>query len=205
MTTQCNYRLFLFSALLSVLVLIVGMQISFAAAQSLNNAQASPTTSNHSTIKSMTVNIPAQPLSDALQQFSEQCGIQVIFYTDMGEGISSSPVVGQFSHNDDVLSVLLASTGLGHEYINERTIAIVKASANHSALRQSVLLAQAGQRSTDAFASEDKSQGNREKESADLPLMEEIVVIGSHIRGARAASPVFELSLIHISEPTRPY
>ena len=192
MTTRYNYRFLLLSTLLSILVLIAGMPISFAGTQPLNSTQTTPITKHQPTANSMTVNIPSQPVSDALQQFSEQCGIQVIFYTDMGEGISSSPVAGQFSHNDDVLNVMLASTGLGHEYINERTIAIVKASANHSALRQSVLLAQAGQRSTDAFTEVDESQNNTKKESAALPLLEEIVVIGSHIRGARSASPVFE-------------
>jgi len=39
-------------------------------------------------------NIEGQPLSQALQIFSNQSGLQIVFYTEVGEGISAPTLLG---------------------------------------------------------------------------------------------------------------
>ena len=70
------------------------------------------------------VDIPAQPVGDALNQFAEQSGLQVVLYADDAEGVEASAVAGTFDDSHFVLDALLASTGLEYQFINERTVAV---------------------------------------------------------------------------------
>jgi iron complex outermembrane receptor protein len=70
------------------------------------------------------IDIPAQPVGDALNAFAEQSGLQVVIYADIGDDVQTEPVVGRFNNEEEALIVLLASTGLDHEYINERTVSV---------------------------------------------------------------------------------
>lgn len=71
--------------------------------------------------------IRAQPLRDALNEFGRQSGLQVVFiYTDIDGAITASPLAGRFSPQA-ALARLLANTELAYEFINPRTVAIRRA------------------------------------------------------------------------------
>ncbi len=69
------------------------------------------------------IDIPAQPLGDALSQLAEQTNLQFVFYSEIGKGLITDRLVGTFTA-DSALARLLLNTGLRYEYIDARTIAI---------------------------------------------------------------------------------
>ncbi len=76
---------------------------------------------------SFTLTIPAAPLGDALNQFAQQTGLQVLFSSQLVAQMQGPRVTG--SHTaEEALSQLLANTGLKFEFVNPRTITIVSAS-----------------------------------------------------------------------------
>jgi hypothetical protein len=71
--------------------------------------------------------ITAQPLDEALQEFSRQSGMQVIFFSSLTQGIQSPGVRGKYSVAA-ALKELLAGSGLSFRMINSRTVEIRKVS-----------------------------------------------------------------------------
>lgn len=72
--------------------------------------------------------IRAQPLIDALQAFSQQSGVQVMFETAAAAGYKAPPVEGEFSP-DMALRLLLADTDLKIRYSRSRAVTLAPASA----------------------------------------------------------------------------
>lgn len=75
------------------------------------------------------LNIRAQPLGDALNEFARQTGLQVVLFTEVSEGITTRHLEGAFTPRT-ALELLLRDTGLELEYINERTIAVRSAQSD---------------------------------------------------------------------------
>src|SRR5262245_59789244 len=73
-------------------------------------------------------NIPQQPLSDALAEWSRQSGLQVLQReTDTaGAEMVSAKVSGEYSPAE-ALEKMLGKTGLKYEFVNERTVRVTKA------------------------------------------------------------------------------
>jgi iron complex outermembrane recepter protein len=69
--------------------------------------------------------IAAQPLSEALRVYAEQSGDQIVFYSDLGKGRESQPVEGRYTPHE-ALQILLRNTGLKHQRLNARTVAITE-------------------------------------------------------------------------------
>lgn len=76
-------------------------------------------------LPSVAVNIGSQPLADALDQFANQTGLQVLVNTDevQTSKLVAPQVTGTFT-TDDVLRRLLAGSELKYEFVNERTVRI---------------------------------------------------------------------------------
>ncbi len=72
---------------------------------------------------SVTLDIKAQPLGDALNEFGRQAGLQVVLFSAIGEGITSPRLSGNYSPQA-ALDRLLENTSLSYEFINARTVAI---------------------------------------------------------------------------------
>ena len=144
------------------------------------------------------VDIPAQPVGDALNQFAEQSGLQVVLYADDAEGVETTAVAGKFDDSELVLDALLASTGLEYLFINDRTVSVSSLDdeqGGDSDLKNlnwtPVLVAQ---NQTPAQQSQQDEQKRSKNNFEEPKPLEEIVVIGSNIRGAQSASPHFEIS-----------
>jgi outer membrane receptor for ferrienterochelin and colicin len=73
---------------------------------------------------SFTLTIPAAPLGDALNEFAQQTGMQVLFSSQLVAQLRGPRVTG--SHTaEEALGQLLVNTGLKFEFVNPRTITIV--------------------------------------------------------------------------------
>src|SRR5687768_15536569 len=68
------------------------------------------------------LNIPAQPLRDALAAFGRQTGLQVIYTaTDVTDTLMAPAIVGAFTVQDG-LTRMLSQSGLRYEYLDQRTV-----------------------------------------------------------------------------------
>lgn len=70
--------------------------------------------------------IGAQPLLAALQQFTEQSGIQVVYAAEIGSGVQSPGASGSFA-SAEALSRLLTGTGLTFRFISPKTVRLERA------------------------------------------------------------------------------
>lgn len=68
-------------------------------------------------------NIPPQPLSQALVQFSKVAGIQLFFNADIARGISSRGASGSLTRTE-ALEKLLSGSGLTYHFTNATTVTI---------------------------------------------------------------------------------
>lgn len=95
--------------------------LAFGAAAAVPQAQ----------VRAVTLDIKAQPIGSALNEFARQSGVQVLFYSDVSDGVSVAGLAGTFAP-DAALTKLLSNTGLTFEYVNSRTVAIHRAVGNVS-------------------------------------------------------------------------
>jgi hemoglobin/transferrin/lactoferrin receptor protein len=68
-------------------------------------------------------NIPAQPLTNALNQFGRQSGLQVAFPAEASQGVRSSTVAGSFTPQQ-ALAQLLRGTGISYRITAQGTAVI---------------------------------------------------------------------------------
>jgi iron complex outermembrane receptor protein len=73
----------------------------------------------------MGLRISEQPLDEALQEFSRQSGVQVIFFSRITDGVRSPGANGKFTI-ENALEALLAGSGLSFRVINPRTVEIFR-------------------------------------------------------------------------------
>lgn len=76
----------------------------------------------------LSLRIAEQPLDEALQEFSRQSGVQVVFFSSVADGIRSPGANGRFTV-EEALKALLAGSGLSFRIINARTVEIFRPSA----------------------------------------------------------------------------
>ncbi|MFT3791448.1 MAG: TonB-dependent receptor [Rudaea sp.] len=119
-----------------------------------------------------TYRISAGDLGTALNAFSDQSGLQVLFDAALVEGLKAPAVQGQFISND-VLTRLLKGTGLEPSYLNERAVIVRKAAAVPK-----------------AAPSTKKPESESAPQQEEPAKLENVVVTGTRIKGAQPSSPV---------------
>ena len=67
--------------------------------------------------------IDSQPLEDALQEFAGQSGMQIIFFSNLVDGLTAPAVHGRYTPAA-ALDLLLEQSGLTYRVINSMTIEI---------------------------------------------------------------------------------
>ena len=70
------------------------------------------------------LNIEAQPIGDALNEFGRQTGLHVVLYSALGKGLHSPRLVGSYTVSA-ALARLLENSGLRYEPLDDRTVAIL--------------------------------------------------------------------------------
>ena len=69
------------------------------------------------------LNIDAQPLNQALQEFAKQSGIQIVWFSRVVNGRRAPALEGQFT-TEAALNRLLSGTDLTFQPLNEKTIEV---------------------------------------------------------------------------------
>jgi hypothetical protein len=77
--------------------------------------------------------IDSQPLGTALQQFAEQSGVQIIFFSRVTEGLQAPAVHGTYTISA-ALEMLLSGSSLIFRVINPKTIEVYRPTARVSGL-----------------------------------------------------------------------
>ena len=85
-------------------------------------------------IEELPLDISAQPLESALQEFAQQSGLQVLFPSDGAAMRRPAPAMVGLLTPPEALDHLLADTGLRYEYVNSRTVAIREAGPSRGLL-----------------------------------------------------------------------
>jgi hypothetical protein len=67
--------------------------------------------------------IDSQPLGAALQEFAKQCGVQIVFFSQVTEGIQAPTLIGPYTVAG-ALQLLLSGSHLTFRVINPKTIEI---------------------------------------------------------------------------------
>jgi iron complex outermembrane receptor protein len=70
------------------------------------------------------LNIPPQPLEEALNSFGRQTHLKLAFYTDLVQGLISPRIAGTYTP-EVALRLLLANTGLRFKYLDPDSVAIL--------------------------------------------------------------------------------
>jgi iron complex outermembrane recepter protein len=83
----------------------------------------------------LSVSIPAQPVDGALAQFAHQTGLQLVYESHVTQARASQGAHSGVSASA-ALTELLAGTGLGFQFLNNRTVQIFESAAAPAALPQ---------------------------------------------------------------------
>ena len=148
--------------------------------------------------------IHAQPLGDALNALAEQSGLQVVVFSEVVEQFESRATVGEFESSEAALQYLLAGTGLGYRFVNERTVAI---QATTSTTREGAGSGKSRPASSPMLMTQTPTPANQQRreratsddaEVEELLNLEEIIVTGTRLRGLNPASPVVVVDRLDI-------
>ena len=142
--------------------------------------------------------IGPQPLGQALDDWARQTGLQVIYGTQLVQGRASKGASAG-STPRDALTQLLDGSGLTVTWLNERTAAVNSAkpadAAQDNAGKRTTSVrtkeeregSRVAQLTAEPGASSPDTASDSTEKYADGGILKEIVVTGSHIRGAQAA------------------
>jgi iron complex outermembrane recepter protein len=132
-----------------------------------------------------TLNIDSQPLKEALKDFAEQSGLQIVFYSDLAAGFKAPAVKGTLT-TDEALGELLKNTQLTYRRINSNTVEVSEAGARKTSLNpewnnDGLRLAEETSASRNAASEATDQAGAQSADPSDSPLetnaqLEEVVV-----------------------------
>jgi outer-membrane receptor for ferric coprogen and ferric-rhodotorulic acid len=118
------------------------------------------------------IKIDSQPLGTALQALAKQSGVQIIFFSQITEGLRAPALEGQFTLSA-ALELLLAHSRLTFRVINPKTIEIRALGADSSQSQPDASTAKGGKARTRADPRRNAGEGTAAENS---PALDEIVV-----------------------------
>jgi iron complex outermembrane recepter protein len=126
------------------------------------------------------IDVPAQPLSQAIQAVARQVGVNILVNPKLIEGREAPALKAKMSVQQ-ALGVLLEGTGLTPRFVDEKTITLVTEpeSAKTAASQRSLRIAQADaadRSATNAPSPGSDGQADSTAGSTMAPVLEEIVV-----------------------------
>jgi iron complex outermembrane recepter protein len=161
-----------------------------------------------SATQQLTWDLRAQPIGDALNEFAQKAGLQVVFYTEVSEGITAPALSGTFT-SQAALEKLLTGTRLQYEFINDRTVAIRPVRSDSSPLRgaptgkaaegmRPFLLAQAQTQNpsshsaatTDAQSAGPQSEAENPEEARSVLALDDVIVTARRREESLQSTPV---------------
>ncbi len=156
-----------------------------SAGSALAQTQTNPTSADQTRQE---FKIAAQPLSQALREYAQQSGDQVVFYSDIGKGREAPALTGSYTRQE-ALQRLLENTGLKYRRVNAKTIAIStdaparpEASIQRTSMAAPVRLAQATEAAPAPLPQAQEQGGGGEQAPADALFgVEEVIVTGTAV------------------------
>ncbi|MCD9026728.1 TonB-dependent receptor [Luteimonas sp. BDR2-5] len=130
-------------------------------------------------------NIPARDLAGALDRFSTQSGIQIIYQPELVAGKQTQALIGRLGWRD-ALDALLRGSGLEYQQANAATVVIRRAE-------------QAPERPT-AEPAPSRQPAGAARQEAPAPDIQGMTVTGTRIRGGETPSPVVTIGIENIRE-----
>lgn len=130
-------------------------------------------------------NIAAQPLSQALRDYAQQSGDQIVFYSEVSKGRESASVEGRYTRQE-ALQKLLENTGLKYRRVNPKTVAISKTTSTAAPVLQptsTAALLRLAQATEPAPPAAQRPDRGAQTESAETSLfgVEEVIVTGTAV------------------------
>lgn len=120
------------------------------------------------------INIPAGSLANALDKLIDQAGVQIMYETNLTEGIRVGAVSGALTF-EAALARLLANTGLRADSVDARTVVLKRVTSSMSdAAAEQMRVAKAGEGAPSADEDE-KSSAKEEYPSSSEGIQEVIV------------------------------
>jgi outer-membrane receptor for ferric coprogen and ferric-rhodotorulic acid len=137
------------------------------------------------------IKIDSQPLGTALQALAKQSGVQIIFFSQITEGLRATALEGQFTVST-ALELLLAHSQLTFRVINPKTIEILALGAGSSQSQYDAPAAKGGK----ARAPADPHQSPGEKTAVRNSAALDEIVVNSTAEGlvaTRTETPLREI------------
>lgn len=149
--------------------------------------------------QSYELDIDALPLTAAVKALSDETGIEVLYFSEVAEGITSTPVRGAYTPQE-ALETMLVSTDLevvsldGEGAVAIRPVNSERGNSDSKNLTAKPLLMAQNQTATPTGTQDSRtSSRNSDSEGLETMPLEEIIVTGSNIRGAQRVSPVVSI------------
>jgi outer membrane receptor for ferric coprogen and ferric-rhodotorulic acid len=114
--------------------------------------------------------IDSQPLAAAMQEYAKQSGVQIIFFSQIAEGLKAPALEGQYTLTG-ALQILLARSPLTYQVINPKTIEIRPLGVNDPPRQQDLPVAEGRKATPPAEARNSpgvKSASDRQDSLAEL-------------------------------------
>ena len=83
-----------------------------------------------------TLHIESQPLDGALREFARQTGMQILFFSDITNGLRSAAVDGKYTV-ERAMTTLLSGSKLTYRLINSKTIEVAPMRTGPANMRHS--------------------------------------------------------------------
>lgn len=127
--------------------------------------------------------IGRQPLDSALQQLARQCGLQIIFFSSVTQGLAAPALHGSYTV-DSAMDKLLAGSGLSFHVINAQTIEV-------RPQRMQPPRRPGGEAARDSVTRSERRPGGEQHTD---PLQEVVVVgVAEQVVATRIATPLKEI------------
>ena len=137
------------------------------------------------------VKIDSQPLGAALQEFAKQCGVQIIFFSKITEGLQA-PALNASYTLAGALQLLLSGSHVTFRVINPKTIAVLNSTAPEPSENPNAPASKDRKPKADA----DRANGSGGKTAPDgTVLFNEVVVTGTEedLVATRTETPLREI------------
>ena len=125
-------------------------------------------------------NIPAQSLSSALLQFSENTGIKTFFSADVARDIKTQGLSGSYTPQQ-ALDKLLANTGIAYRFTDTQSVALSVAQKNSSTetttLKPMTVVGKAANDPNDPYNTDYNRTNASTATKTDTPIMETPIAI----------------------------
>lgn len=147
--------------------------------------------------ESYDLDIDALPLMAAVKSLSDETGIEVLYFSEVAEGVTSTPVKGEYTPQE-ALETMLVSTDLEVVSLDDdgavaiRPIDSERGNSDSKNLKQTPIMMAQNQPPTHSSTHANDTAAQISEDEGQPLVLEEIVVTGTNIRGiAPESSPVF--------------